>query len=128
MVASDRRKHLHDNEFGRLFLRSDPAPAKCIRGFFLVDFSESWFNVAGAFMDLKNLKVPEFRPPIIEPPRTFSQRIAAYSPQVKAALIGAAVTVVLAIVGLWAQHLSYSKENGRLLRCRLLRMPGIGIL
>jgi hypothetical protein len=70
--------------------------------------------MGSALMDIKNLKVPEFQPPLIEPPRTLSQKVAAYSPQVKAALIGAAVTIILAVISLWFQHSSYSRENGRL--------------
>jgi hypothetical protein len=46
----------------------------------------------------QDLKILEFQPPTIEPRKTFSRKIAAYSPQVKAALIGAGVAVVVQLL------------------------------
>src|ERR1035438_4976002 len=51
---------------------------------------------------------------ILNVKKTWRQRLKESSPQVKAALIATATTVVLAIGGFVFQHFHYANENSRL--------------
>ena len=51
---------------------------------------------------------------IITPKQSWSEKLHLFSPQVKAALIGAGVTLLLAAIGGWIQFESYAKANSRL--------------
>jgi hypothetical protein len=53
---------------------------------------------------------------IIKPKQTWREKLLTFSPQVKAALIAAAVTLVLAPIGICFQFVTYTNETTRLKR------------